>query len=346
MVKTRKGITLGIVVIALLIISIAPLALGERVIDLDQLEKFSGNKIQGKAVADAKDKEIKNYNQRESEANGTEEKIKNSQKLQEQLNKVKSKLEKVQEKYEKVKEDYNQNRGTIKDLKNKAQCKENSSSCTEKKNELKKGVFQHLAKTAELIDKSLLKLIDMVNNSNSLTDQEKTEAIASLNDLEAKVTMEKEKVQNSSLNATNAELREAITNLKHVWQEVKQEQHKVISLLISSKLQRMSNSLDAFATSMQKSIDDLTAQGADVSELKVLLEAYNFKVQAMKAGPATEAMGKLQEIKDILREFKNKEKEIKDSLSSETSDQEGETTENNATNSTNEEIVENNSIEG
>ena len=170
-----------------------------------------------------------------------------------------------------------------------------------------------MLKTNELIVRSLEKLTDRVQNSNALTEEQRMEALASITELETSLTAEKDRVTALAETATNAELRESIKSLKHLWQEVRTEQRKIVSLMVSSKLENMSEKLSQFGASMQQSIDRLKAEGQDTTELEALYVEFIAKVETLKTAPATEAAALLQEAKELLRQFKAAEEALKES---------------------------------
>ena len=91
---------------------------------------------------------------------------------------MKERMENLREKYINLKVEYKQKRQEYqdyrRDLKEKhkdaKECEEDSTECMDKKQELKRGVKQHLLKTVELIDRSLEKLTNRVESSEKLTE--------------------------------------------------------------------------------------------------------------------------------------------------------------------------------
>ena len=114
---------------------------------------------------------------------------------------------------------------------------------------------------------------------------------------------------------------------------MRKEQRKIVSMLISAKLENMSERLVQFGTSMQQSIDQLKAEGKDTTELEALYLEFTAKVEALKTAPVTQAATLLQEAKELLRQFKAAEEDLKESAAEneteeETSESDEETSEN------------------
>jgi len=223
------------------------------------------------------------------------------------------KFDEAKTKYKEAKDQYENDKGKFRDLKEKGKCTEDTIDCKSKKSELKRGVVNHLSKTIAVIDKSLQKMLSLVDKS-TLSDEDKSRAKADIEALELQVTAEKDKIA-AMQNATNEEIKTATKDLKKVWQDVQKEQHKIISLLISSKISKEADKFAQFGTAMQTQIDKISAKGGEVTELNALLSKYNEEVALMNTATGKDVVEVLKQIKDTLREFKNKFKEINQELS-------------------------------
>ena len=244
------------------------------------------------------------------------------------------KFEEAKTKYKEAKDQYENDKEKFRDLKEKGKCREDTIDCKSKKSELKRGVVNHLSKTIAVIDKSLQKMLSLIDKS-TLSDEEKVQAKADIEALELRVTAEKDKIA-AMQNATNEKVKTATKDLKKVWQDVQKEQHKVISLLISSRISKEADKFAQFGTAMQKEIDEISAKGGEVTELNALLSKYNEEVTSMNTAAGRDVVEVLKQIKDTLREFKNKVKEINQQLSIPESEEETSTpsTENTNTETT------------
>lgn len=336
MAKIQKMIAVALLM--MFVISMVPLVAAERNDDkAAKKEVRVENKVKAENSAEKREvrseervRSVNSDSEDDDASEATTSKNKERvQKVRQNLEEVKAQYKEAKERYSQAKELYETEKAKFKETKEKAKrCLSDSEDCKVKKTELKKGVAQHLLKTNDLIARSLEKLTDRVQNSNALTEEQKAEALASIEELETTLAAEKDRVNALAVNATNAELREAIQNLKHVWQDVRKEQRKIVSLLISAKLENMSEKLAQYSTSMQQSIDQLKAAGKDTTELEALYADFAGKVEALKTAPATEAATLLQEAKELLRQFKSAEEELKESESAAENETEEETAEN------------------
>ena len=233
---------------------------------------------------------------------------------------MKERMENLREKYINLKVEYKQKRQEYqdyrRDLKEKhkdaKECEEDSTECMDKKQELKRGVKQHLLKTMELIDRSLEKLTNRVESSEKLTEEEKQEALQSIAALEVKLTGTQEKIEVMSANTTNADLRVAIRDLKHVWQEVRTQQRKIVASLISSKQEVIVEKHDESDAGMLRKIEELRAQGKDVTTLVEIHERFAAELAKLKevVGIAQEKWQEVKEGKDSFEVWKSAEKDV------------------------------------
>jgi hypothetical protein len=183
-------------------------------------------------------------------------------------------------KYSDAREKYSLHKDRLVELKNKVRdCDED---CISKKTDLKKGVLNHLVKTSELIEKSLEKLINRLDHA-PISDEEKVSALATLNELQLKVTEQKEKVLALSETASNDEVREAIADLKQIWKEVRNTQKRVITTLTNAKLENLVEKHKEYDNGMSLRIDQLREQGVDVARLEGLQRLFQEHVKVLEA---------------------------------------------------------------
>src|SRR3989344_928078 len=286
----------GIMVVFLLVLGV--MALAEKNKGSDVLSQ----KNERSKVTKVEDNEGSNLDEESSR--------KNNRKAKDSLV---QKFEEAKTKYKEAKDQYENDKEKFRDLKEKGKCREGTIDCKSKKSEVKRGVGNHLSKTIAVIDKSLQKMLSLVDKS-TLSDEDKSRAKADIEALELQVTAEKDKIA-AMQNATNEEIKTATKDLKKVWQDVQKEQHKIISLLISSKISKEADKFAQFGTAMQTQIDKISAKGGEVTELNALLSKYNEEVALMNTATGKDVVEVLKQIKDTLREFKNKFKEINQELS-------------------------------
>jgi len=153
-------------------------------------------------------------------------------------------------------------------------CDKTTDDCKAKKMEVKKGVKQHLANTVDLIDNSLARLKERVSDSKVMSDADKQSALSQIDELEQKLTDEKEKVTALGDEVTNEDLRNAVKDLKGMWQDVRKLQQRIVADLVSSQLTHLAEKHKEYGNSLEARITELQAKGADVTKLQTLLDQF------------------------------------------------------------------------
>ncbi len=270
-----------------------------------------------------------------------------AQALEQRADQVREQLKEKKELYQEAKEALREKKEQLSELKKKARCTEDSEDCRMKKQELKRGVKEHLVKTIELIDSSLAKLQEQVQQSKVLSDEERQDALARITALEEKLTAKKAELQALADTATNEELRTKIRELKDLWHQVRKEQRWIVAQLTNAKQDNLVGIYVRYGERAEAQIAKLAEQGAEVAGLQELLAKYNTKVEELKVAQADakaawlEAKGspealerarelqhafreKAKETKTVLRELLQKLKEVRQQLSGEEAEESGE----------------------
>ncbi len=164
--------------------------------------------------------------------------------MKEKFKNNEEKYEFIKEEQEKFKETYREHKQELIKIKEEAKLcteddTEDAEKCRSKKSELKRGVKMHLLKTGDVIEKSLEKLLNRLESSKTLAEQEKEEAIAKVKGMEEKLQAELGKIESLSENMTKEEMQTAIQNLKQLWQEVRNEQRKLVNSLLAGKQEKL-----------------------------------------------------------------------------------------------------------
>lgn len=274
-----------------------------------------------KKFAKEKAKELKDEKSKEKEV---------LSKAKEQFKQATEVLKKARDNYEAAKENFKSQRNEhakeredlLKLKKESKACKAEDVDCKHKKDDIKKGIEQHLVKTVELMVTSFEKLKVRIEGSNVLTDVEKIEALASIAQVETSLNAQKAKVEALATNATNEDLKAAVKDLKSAWQDAMQVQRKLVAQLINSKSSNMVEKHGEYANAMQMRIDNLKAKGVDVIELEGLQAKFKeAQVQLEKDQAAAldvwkqaenkaDALGFWKEAQTVVKEDMEKTKEI------------------------------------
>ncbi len=234
---------------------------------------------------------------------------------------AKERFEPVQEKFAEAKEKYLENkkefrerRDRLRELNEQAKCREETADCQERKDKLRKGIGQHLVGTIELIERSLEKLASRIEASGALSEEQKAEALAGIDQLEARLAEKKAELETSGEELTASQLKEEIKKLKALWQETRREQREIITDLIRHRQESIVEVYTQFGERIEARADSLAAQGADVSRLQEKLAEYQEKVDELKkvgAGERQEFRTVSREAKSLLRQLLSELKAVK-----------------------------------
>ncbi len=305
--KLRKG--LAALVLAIFILSVAPMALAESKQE-DNIESIDGIEkgIDNDGLKEAKEAKGFKVNRKESAGNFLKAKIAAEKEFtKEQIEQMRERMKNVKEKYEQARELYKEQKDDLKELRDRYRaCKdsskeEGSEECVKVRKDVSGGVKKHLEKTIELIENSLARLTTHVKDSTVLTDEEKQSALNSINKLQEKVTAEKDRVLSLVDTASAEELRNEVKELKKLWQEVSKQQKRIISMLTSAKLENLVEKHNTLVESIQKKIDVLKSDGTETSELEAIFA--DFKAAAAKlAEDQQKARAFWQQAEDMSKE--------------------------------------------
>ncbi|HLD73084.1 MAG TPA: hypothetical protein VJA23_05885, partial [Candidatus Nanoarchaeia archaeon] len=229
-----------------------------------------------------------------------------------------------------AKENYNEAKGKLVErrrelvqLKEKASaCTEESEDCQEAKEQMLVGTQNHLVKTGEVMEGSLDKLVNRVEDSNVLTDAEKEEAKAKISALDEKIKAKLEEIEalaNGEINV--AELRLKIKELKDLWQEVSKAQRWTVTQMINNKMENVVDKHLEYVNGMEMRVADLEKKGAAperIETLKAKVEEFKDEVAVLAkyqedADKAWEA-SKGDVTKGTFTEAKDKQQDVREQL--------------------------------
>ena len=229
-----------------------------------------------------------------------------------------------------AKDNYNEAKGKLVErrrelvqLKEKASaCTEESEDCQEAKQQMLVGTQTNLVKTGDVMESSLDKLVNRVEDSNVLTDAEKEEAKAKISALDEKIKAklnEIETLANGEINA--AELRLKIKELKDLWQEVSKAQRWTVTQMINNKMENVVDKHLEYVNGMEMRVADLEKKGAAperIETLKDKVEEFKDEVAVLAkyheaADQAWEA-SKGDVTKGTFTEAKDKQQDVREQL--------------------------------
>ncbi len=253
------------IVLVLFAASILPAALAKE-------EQNSPVITQGKMMDGLKEKKAQEMKQLERE-----------QGLQQKKKEVHEQMQELREMYHAKKEIYLKNREALHEMRLKAACKEDSESCMLEKEKFYQGVEQHLLKTLELIDASLERLVQQVESSPVLTEEERLEALASLQSWEERLDAKRADLEAlDGQGITRKELKAQTKELKKLWHETRSMQRKLLASMISARHENIVNTYLRYGDKLEERLEQLKTGGADITEAEVLLADYRQKVEEVK----------------------------------------------------------------
>ncbi len=246
------------------------------------------------------------------------------QKYKEHVKLAREKYEELKDRRERAKEVYEQQKDELKDRRARMQevCKETPEECASKTSEFKVGAQQHLEKTLELVNASVEKITNRVEESKVLTEEEKASALEQIAALEATLTEEQKKLEALSADTSREEWNAAIREFKLMWTQVKQSEQRIVSMLISSKMGNLVEKHDEIYNSMLMRIDVLKNKGIDTASLEEIAADFRAQLSELSADQkaAREAWSQatdraaLQQAKDAQQKVRDGMKETKETL--------------------------------
>lgn len=328
--------TVAVLVLALFILSVAPMALAKTELDIEGKMNAKGKvaflEAEGEAEVDGEVSAESESEGKKSINDASKEEFKERRELlkakieaekeftKEQIEQMRERMKAAKEKYEQARERYEEQKDDLKGLRDRFHgCEEgdDSDECTQVRQKVSVGVKNHLTKTTELIEKSLERLTEHVNDSTVLTAEEKQSALDSINVLETKLTAEKERVMAMAETASAEELRSEVKNLKQLWQDVSKQQKRIIAMMTSSKMENLVDKHADLEESMQKRIDAAKEKGIDTTELEALLARFKTAVAKLEADQAS-ARNFWQQAenmnKESLEQWRDAQEVVKDDL--------------------------------
>ena len=225
----------------------------------------------------------------------------------------------AKENYKAAKEKYQNHKGNILEIRERVKACKEDDECKKGKKDLKVGVKNHLGKTGDVILRSLDKLKSRIEDSKTMTDDEKENALARLSVKEEELLTLIDRIKEMSEDATAEELREAIKSLKDLWKEIQREQKWVITQLINHRLSTVVDKHDEYYNAMEMRYSTLEEKGAsaeDLESLKEIMERFREEVAKLNVEQeeATEAWKKAKSSPEGLEEAKAEQEDVREQM--------------------------------
>ena len=225
----------------------------------------------------------------------------------------------AKENYKAAKEKYQNHKGNILEIRERVKACKEDDECKKGKKDLKLGVKNHLGKTGDVILRSLDKLKSRIEDSKTMTDDEKENALARLSVKEEELLTLIDRIKEMSEDATAEELREAIKSLKDLWKEIQREQKWVITQLINHRLSTVVDKHDEYYNAMEMRYSTLEEKGAsaeDLESLKEIMERFREEVAKLNVEQeeATEAWKRAKSSPEGLEEAKAEQEDVREQM--------------------------------
>ncbi len=335
----------AVLVLALFLLSIIPVALAEKGLDSDNTK---GLRFANEVNGDNNHDETDSNDKEDSEQSKVDKLVGVAQKAEKGLQAAKQQIRDAQEEYPKLKENFQEAKRVQKEQreqvtkldKDAKKCDPQTEECKKIKSDLKLGVKNHLQKTSDVVNRALDKLANRIENIAGLTVEEQEGALALVTSLRAELSPVQEKVAAFTAETTKEEIRTAIKEMQDIADKARKLQRRLVGLMINAKLNQLIAKHEEFRNGMQSRIDTLKEAGADVQGLELLLNRFDEQIVALKGDYAvaqnrwlevntTEDFDEfirnlhnaqhfvrndLTETKKTLRDFIQQYKEIKQSL--------------------------------
>jgi hypothetical protein len=180
-----------------------------------------------------------------------------------------------------VKQSYLNNRDKFLEArKNSLDCTDlEKEDCKVKREEVRGMAKDYLLKTSDLILGELERVKAKVQESEDLTDDEKSDLIADLDASIQGVQGAKSAIEGISENATREEINSATKGLREVWKDARATIKKSLGLGVNARLGNIILRTEKLEEKLQNISDRLESQGKDVSKLNDILDEFNAKIE-------------------------------------------------------------------
>ncbi len=232
--------------------------------------------------------------------------------LQEKKKDMVERAQHLKEVYQTKKKTYLENRETLQELRRRAACKADTEACKLEKQDFHQGVQEHLLKTLNLIDASLERLVQHVESSPLLTDEERQEAVTMLLSWEERLNAKRAELEALDGDGiTRRELSAQTKELKKLWHEVRIMQRKLLTSMITARHENIVDTYLGYGDKLEARIGQLKTEGADIREAQALLADYRQKVEEVKIASSEAKLAwqeaKVQGTKEALQAAREKQ---------------------------------------
>lgn len=218
-----------------------------------------------------------------------------------EIGEAKSAFVEAKDRYKELKDSYLDERATfIAAKKAFVDCKSaNETDCNSETGGINTATRHFLINAADLILGELERVKEKVSASEQLSDEEKADILADIEERIDEVTSAKATVESMDTDTPRENLNEAGKTIREAWKTAKIAMKKHLGALANARLGNIIQRSEQLVEKLQGVSDKLAEKGNDVSTLNVKIDAFNAKID--------EADAAYEEAKSIYAEAKGDE---------------------------------------
>ena len=332
---------MGILMLMVFIVSMVPLALAEETNENleNTLEETASNIVDtaigaATAIKESVDEPEERADRMRQAKAAKDKTVKTIKQAKENFEESRRRYNVARGKFQQAHEVFKENKGKLDTLRERAKCVGDNTECREHKGKLKSGVKDHLIKKLDVIMSSLERLESKIEDVEKISNEDKTEALATIAELKTDLELLQEKTAVMADDASGEDLRASIKEINEAWRVIKKGQKTILAGLMNSRMDNLVEKHNEYINGMELRIDDLREKGEDVAQLERIKDAFAQHVenlvsdhneakqvwQEVKAGEAELTEWKeaqklvrkdMSDSKKLLREFMSEYKNLK-----------------------------------
>lgn len=240
---------------------------------------------------------------------------------QQVLSQARERYQQAKENYLELREQYrNQRQLMLESKTNYANCKgDDSEECDQIREQARERAREHLMGTADLILNHIDTIIEKVESSEDLSEEEASEILSDLEESKTEIEDAKAVIEGLGEDASNEELQEAANTIKNAWNRIKKQFKYSVGRTVGARLRTVIEKTQQSGERLEEMIGSLEEEGKDVSALNELLNEYNGHVDEAVAlyEEATEKWSEATtpgEVDDVAKEVNDLFKQVNEHL--------------------------------
>ncbi len=203
------------------------------------------------------------------------------ERLQEKKEEIREKFAEAAEKYLEARQQHLEKRQDFLAAKQEVvKCRgDDSTECEEAREKVKSDAKEYLVKIADVVLESLDKVAAKVSESEDLTEEEKAELLADIDERIADVEEAKATVQESD---DNAEITKAAITIKTEWAKTRVTLKHAVGRVVNARIGGIIVQSEKLGEKLERILERLEDKGHDVSEAEGLVEDFDAKIAEAK----------------------------------------------------------------